>query len=358
MIRINIENVTKNVTSWFEGYPQPPVKMDVFITEKCNLKCKFCNFPLLEKNNKELNKDELLKIVETAGELGVEVFSILGGEPFVRKDVILEMMKKIKKNNMDGSIVTNGTLLEEEEIFSLTEIGWDFIRFSVDGNEKTHDYLRGADNSYKKTTNSIELFKKYKKELGLRKPKIEINTVLCKRNYTEIIDVIKLAKKMECEHVFILPMIEFTEKSKKLKIDHNILSDVKGELKKAEKESERLGISTNLRDIIEKELTIKSNNMDEIILSEDVKKNDDYIPCFIPWYAININSNGYVTPCSQFNSKVVNIKDKSLEEIWYGEYFNDIRKKIKNKELPECCKRCCVPLVEENENIRKQLSQG
>lgn len=356
---MEMEKLLERISSWFNGRPAPPMKVDVFLTQRCNLKCNFCNFPLLKKNSfeNELSKEELLEIVQSARDMDAKVFSILGGEPFYRRNDILDVMKAIKENGMAGSIVTNGTLFNDDMIRTLVEIEWDLIRFSIDGSREVHDRLRGAEGVYNRAVDAMKKFKELKKELKKNKPTIEINTVLCKENYKEIIKIIELAHRLDCRHMYVLPMIEFTEASKKLKIREDDTPEVRKHLEEARRMAEKLNLSTNLRDIIEKEMVTKANKMDKIILPPEKLDDKDYIPCFIPWYAINIDAHGIMTPCSQFDPKDgIDIKQKSLNEIWYGEAFNKIRKNMKNKKLPECCKRCCVPLVEENEIIRGRLS--
>ncbi|GAI52668.1 unnamed protein product, partial [marine sediment metagenome] len=142
----------------------------------------------------ELSIQSLLGIVRDAAELGVKDWLISGGgEPFVRAGIV-EVMKEIKKSDMYGDIITNGTLLTEEIIKDLVEANWDRIRFSIDGsNASTHNYLRGKKGAFSKTTNNIKLFEEYKNKMKKEKPSLEFSTVLTNKNYTEIIDIIKLA---------------------------------------------------------------------------------------------------------------------------------------------------------------------
>lgn len=348
-----IDEIAERVRSWFKGKPQPPYKVDLFMTERCNLKCLFCNFPSIDKkrHERELTEEELLKIVEYSKKNGVRVVGILGGEPFCRKSTLLSVMKKIKECDIDGSMVTNGTLLDEKTILELVKIEWDLIRFSIDGIEKTHDFLRGKKGCFKLVTEAVKKFNEVKKKLGKFKPAIEMNAVLCNKNYKELPEIIELASNIGCDHVYFLPMIEFTEFSKKLKIS----DEVKGYLLEGKDVSEKLAVSTNIDQIIKDELVAKSNKMEEVILPSEELKNKTYIPCFLPWYGMNIDAVGNVTPCCNLSPMGENIREKSLDEIWLGKKFNKIRDRMLERDLPKECSRCCVPLIDENRILRGKV---
>jgi MoaA/NifB/PqqE/SkfB family radical SAM enzyme len=299
-----------------------------------------------------MNNKRILKLINEIGEMDVKVFGVLGGEPFVRKKVLLESMKRIKKHGIAGSLVTNGTLLEEKDVEKIVRMRWDLIRFSIDGLRETHDYLRGMKGSFDKVIKSIKMFHRIKKRLNSNFPTLEVNFVLTNQNCKELEPLIKKLSAYEINFVYVLPLIELTEESKKLKITEKEASEAKEFLRKAEEISKECGIKSNIREIIEKNLFLYSNKMENIIL-EDKKK---LIPCFLPWYTININSDGFVTPCAQWpKSEGIELNEKSLKKVWF-EDFEKMRKMIKHN-LPQWCSRCCVPLVDENKDIRKKLTE-
>jgi MoaA/NifB/PqqE/SkfB family radical SAM enzyme len=357
---VEINEIARRVESWLNVKPKNPYKVDFFITERCNLKCRFCNFPLLDRSryDKELTREELLDIIDYCGRNDVEIVGILGGEPFIRKNVLLEVVRKIKEYCIAGSMISNGTLLDEGIITNLVKIEWDLVRFSLDGTQTTHDFLRNNSGTFKIVVNGLKKLDRIKKKLKTNKPTVEINTVLCKKNYKQLPDLIRLVSSLNCNYVYILPMIEFTEYSKKLKILNEDFNDVKKYLLKAKEISASLNLSTNIDEIMEKELITKSNIMDEIILPKEKIEDKDYIPCFLPWYTMNIDAVGNVTTCCNLSSIGENLRNKSLEKIWFGKEFDKIRKRMLEKNLPEECSRCCLPLTDENTNLRKIIGEA
>lgn len=345
---MKISTVASRLDDWAKKRDKGPVKVDIFPTQKCNLNCRFCEFPDVdpEEYKKELPSEKLLEIVEEAGEMGAQTFGIVGGEPFT-KERILDIMEKAKESGMSGSVTTNGTLLNENSVRRIVDMEWDLLRISIDGIESTHDELRGREGSFQKVLDTLKLFQ----ESGDSYPTVEINTVLNRKNYEEVPELVELADKYDIERLILLPMIEFNERASELKLRKEDRGKVERSLRRAENLAEKYGIGINVGDVLEENFFSRSNKTYEMI-------EDETIPCFVPWYSLSVNPKGIATPCSQFKEEMgVDVCDKSLEEVWLSKEFERIRKMIANKELPETCSKCCAPLLEENEKIRKKLQK-
>lgn len=347
----HLEETVKRVRKWFvEGERQDPTKIDIFLTERCNLRCTFCNYSSTssEEVSKEMNDKKVLRLIDEICDMDTKIFGVLGGEPFLRKTILLEVMGKVKKHGIEGSIVTNGTLLKREDVEKIVRMEWDLIRFSIDGLGEMHDNLRGVKGAFDKTMNNIKNFHEVKKASDSNFPTVEVNFVLNNKNYTQLGELVKRLSAYGVNFIYILPLIELTENAKKLKIDKSNVGEVNAFLKSAEEICKQCGIKSNIGEIIKKNLFLYSNDMDKIILS-----GNEHLPsCFLPWYTMNINSDGSVTPCAQWpKSEGIKLNGTSLREIWF-EDFEEMRKSIR-KHLSEWCSRCCVPLVDENMELKK-----
>jgi len=348
---MHIEEISKRIVKMLKGKKQDPVKVDIFFTEACNLKCKFCNYSKTSLSilKKEMKDEKILKLIDEICDLKVRIFGVLGGEPFMRKKVLLESMERIKKSGIAGSLVTNGTLISTKDVERIVKMEWDLIRFSIDGLEKIHDYLRGKEGTFRRVLQTLKKFYEFKKKLKTNFPTLEINFVLTNKNYKDLVNLLKKVSKFKIHFVYVLPMIELTPESKKLKINNP--EKVNRWLEKAKIESDKLGIKTNLDEIIKKNLYLYSNQMEKII----IEKNSRLPACFLAWYTINITSDGIATPCAQWPKEGgVPIK-KPLKEIWFND-FENFRKKMR-KNLFEWCSRCCVPLVDENKEIKRMVEK-
>lgn len=122
--------------------------MRISITDRCNLRCKYCmpydieSIPMQEI----LTYEELEEIVQAAASCGISHLRITGGEPLVRKGCA-ECIRKLKK--VPGietvTLTTNGVLLESV-LPDLLEAGIDGINISLDTlDRKNYKAITGTD---------------------------------------------------------------------------------------------------------------------------------------------------------------------------------------------------------------------
>lgn len=351
--------VIQNIIQYSKGKKPNPIKLDLFLTQRCNLKCVFCGCHVIPrvKLRGEMQESSILRLIDEALDLGVKNFGILGGEPFVKKNLMLQVMVKIKEKQACGAITTNGTLFDYQTIQKIVSIKWDMIRFSIDGdNPNTHDSLRGVNRSFKSCIKALETFKKVKEEARSQSPQIEFSTVLCNKNYKELKGIIRIAKNVNCKKIYFLPVIELTEHVKKLKFDKK---EYKEHIQEARSFAESQGIETNLMELIKEDFIEKTEKVDQFLSKEKSQNKILSSPCYQPWYGLAVHSNGLVVPCANFSDNEGEIfGNNSLKNIWFGEYFENIRKKLLKKEFPKACSKCCMPLIEENRMIKEKLKES
>ncbi len=108
--------------------------MRVSITDRCDLRCRYCMPEGCEKVSMSqiLTYEEILRICRTASELGISRIKITGGEPFVRLGCT-DLIRSIKaiEGIDEVTVTTNGQTLERY-IDELKEIGIDGINISLD----------------------------------------------------------------------------------------------------------------------------------------------------------------------------------------------------------------------------------
>lgn len=107
----------------------------ISVTDRCNLRCVYC-MPEegLESisHSQIMTYDEIVRICRILAEHGLEKIKITGGEPLVRRDVVL-LIRELKKIPLikNITITTNGVLLEEY-YDALVEAGIDAVTVSLD----------------------------------------------------------------------------------------------------------------------------------------------------------------------------------------------------------------------------------
>ncbi len=111
----------------------------IAINEKCNLRCIYC-MPekgiSFEPQNKLLTRNEIIRIVQVAAELGVNKIRFTGGEPLLRKDLVELVSGSAEISGIDSlNLTTNGVLLANA-VEALKDAGLTGLNVSIDTLEK------------------------------------------------------------------------------------------------------------------------------------------------------------------------------------------------------------------------------
>jgi radical SAM protein with 4Fe4S-binding SPASM domain len=165
-----------------------PFSISIEITSVCNLRCPFCSVDAGEPRPDDVTLDDIIPFVEQVKKFKPTPLAISGGEPLLKKETLLYMLRELSPvKEMDVSVFTNGTLITKDYAQQLHDAGMNVARVSVDGHtEELHDSLRGK-GTFKKTIEGIE----YLRELGIH---INIVSVISRLTYPylrEIRDFVK-----------------------------------------------------------------------------------------------------------------------------------------------------------------------
>ena len=175
--------------------------MRISITDKCNLRCKYCMPPEGVEDlghNTILKYEEIERIVEAAASLGITKYRLTGGEPLVRKGIV-NLIEQIV--NIPGveevSMTTNGILLAKYAE-DLKKAGLNRVNISIDSlkHSRYKEITRGGD------LDDVIAGIHAAEKTGLTP--IKINVVAMKGfNDDEIIDFAQLTLKHDYEIRFI-----------------------------------------------------------------------------------------------------------------------------------------------------------
>ena len=291
---------------------QIPKYCNFILTKRCNSRCKFCN---LWKSNEEGLPLRIIKRIFSDPFLKeLEWFQLTGGEPFLYKDLVpLVKFLSNKFNNPEIWIPTNGILTRHicESVSKMPEnVG---ISVSIDGRERVHDEIKGV-KCYKNALATLKCLSKFR-------TKVSIGFTISKINYKEITHVYELARKL------------------------------------------RVGFSyrpVNISEVYYENLDKESSFPKEGILFlsnffRKIGRNDFYtigtleflrnprkriIPCTALRNSFCLDHRGNVYPCLYFNVKLGNLLKQSMEEIWFSEKAESVRKLIKEGQCPNCWVEC------------------
>lgn len=338
------EELKMRLKDWYKGKKREPYKIILFPTGLCNLNCKFCKNKHQPEN--ELSNDKWLELVREGIELGVEEWWITGGgEPFVKKDLTLNIIREIKDKNKFCDLMTNGTLLTDSILRKLVQFELDRILISLDGpSAKVNDKIRGQGVFYR-VINSIKKLNYYKEKLNSTEPKIQISSVVNSYNYDKLYEMFSLVRELNVDELELHQMLIYDDTEKCVKdliLNERERKELEDILKKIGKIADNTSIDFNYDALNMENKHAESNDVSV--------ENEEKFFCFQPFYTLLIDMTGEVAPCCPggSSSKDVNIENRSMEDIWYGDYLNNIRNKIKRGNEMDFCKNCGVNNLRED----------
>ena len=133
-----------------------PFTVLVSPTMRCNLHCEGC-YASEYSHQSDMSGQLFQRIVDEAAEMGVYLITVLGGEPFMRTDLL-----DVAAANPETyfQVFSNGTLVRPEQVARIAELGNVALMLSIEGDEATTDARRGP-GTYRQLLDTMELLKEH-----------------------------------------------------------------------------------------------------------------------------------------------------------------------------------------------------
>ena len=146
------------------------------VINSCNLRCQGCWVDVGAKQHR-IEVEAANRTIAQAKAMGNSFFGILGGEPFMHKDLL-----KIFEANRDVyfQVFTNGHFITDEVAARLRELGNVTPLISVEGTEIISDTRRGRDGVLNQTMQGLETALRHKLLVG-------VCTSVCKSNLDDLV---------------------------------------------------------------------------------------------------------------------------------------------------------------------------
>lgn len=186
-------------------YNSKMLVLTVAPTMNCNMKCPYCYESKGNSIMSEEVENDLLKFIENKIKFeGYQDINLTwyGGEPLLCKDIIFKVSKKIidlcdtNKINYISSMVSNGTLLDRDTAIRLKEeCRVNYIQITLDGVGETNNKRRLLKNNEKSFDLIVDNIKNIKDVIN-----IQIRANLDKSNYNEIDNMIEFFYDNELKH--------------------------------------------------------------------------------------------------------------------------------------------------------------
>src|SRR6266536_566615 len=161
----------------------------LFVTSRCNAFCKTCFYHEELNQPGDMSFGQIEKVSRTMPP--ITDLWLSGGEPTLRRDVpeVIDMF--VANNRVELVIIpTNGLI--KSRVFEIVDraLGKNptlhlYRNVALEGDGETHDRIRGVPGNWQKALDCIESLYPLKEKYTDRF-RLNVNTVICSENYTEI----------------------------------------------------------------------------------------------------------------------------------------------------------------------------
>lgn len=300
-----------------------PIIVSVEAANVCNLKCTMCWAKLMRPSRKGIMKlNDFVEIVKQFSPWASTIsLSGAAGEPLLNPDLV-DMIKYCRELQMTSSVVTNGTLLDENLSQKMLKAGVGEIRISIDGATKsTYESIRiGA--KFEKVINNIRTLVKQKNKLHAMGTSVAMQMTVMEKNLKELPAMVKLASSLGINNLTIGGLNELAYPERKY------LKSFKGET----------SVDMRAADLIFRETRQIAKNFGVRL---DIQ---DFSPCDAIWVHTYVTWDGYVTPCcwapDPEEVNFGNVLEEKFSHIWNNHKYQNFRKSVYSNNPPPVCIGC------------------
>lgn len=306
--------------------------MDIENVSRCNYRCTMCVVSDWKKGKRaeDMTLDSFKRLIdEQYGLLEIKLQGL--GEPLMQGSDFFEMIQYARKHNIWVRVTTNSSLLHIKDNYKkLVDSDVNEIQMSIDGADKdTFESIR-LGSVFERVMDNCKKINTYCDEKNIVRTKMW--TVVQKKNKHQLTELVNLAADLGFKnHVFSLNLTDWGIKewqsiNNKENVQDMLSPDL---LHPLIEEGEKKGVKVRFWNVNEK---------------YDVEDRKTLCPW--PFERAYIGSDLRVSPCCYIGNpdiyqidKVIN-EDRTLNNIWHGEQYNNFRRMHLENKLPEICKGC------------------
>src|SRR3989338_7966688 len=343
-----------------DGRSYYPETVDLFLTYRCNLRCKMCGQWGVAGTSKdmspeelksELSLDEIYKIINDIKTFKPNV-TLFGGEPLMYSNWE-KVVSRIKQEGMRCNMITNGILLDKYAN-SIIALGVDEIIFSLDGPREVHDEVRGAKGTFDRASRGLKLIRDIKRKSGTSNPVVSISSTIFEINYKRLDELISIAEELMAStitfhHLIFLSQERYNQHNNIFKGYYGMVcNDWKGFVRDSLPDIDADFLIRKMEDIEKRDSKVKIAFYPNFT-DEEVRRyytEFDFVSsgygkrCLSPWMVSYIFPDGSVRPCQSLNFSAGNVRDSTFSRIWNNEKYMRFRKITKKEKKYPVCTRC------------------
>jgi MoaA/NifB/PqqE/SkfB family radical SAM enzyme len=333
-------------------------------TMRCNLHCEFCYVGDLLNIEGEWREEMTLDALRKAfpDTPGFQV-SLTGGEIFMRKDIMSVLDIFRDKGYACGYLTTNGTIISDERAEALADLAaagfLKHISVSIDGPGEIHDVARGLAGTFARTCDGLRRLQAAakRKHAPLR---VSINTTVAHESLDALDQMVDVAEELGVDAIGLNHLMFSTPQE----VAETVRLIGAGDASAiATFVTDDPGLDIDV--VRQKVAALEEKCRERNVLFDFRPKvhpqliDNYYTPgarlegrCLYPFLHARVSFSGKVYFCPFIRVEVGDLAESSLEDIWNGERYVDMRRRLVENGIFPVCRRCCkvelspVPLAE------------
>jgi MoaA/NifB/PqqE/SkfB family radical SAM enzyme len=322
-------------------------------TMRCNLHCEFCYVGDLLNIEGEWRQELSLEALAKAfpQQDGFQI-SLTGGEIFMRKDIMSVLDLFRSKGYACGYLTTNGTIITEERADALADLAakgfLKHISVSVDGPKELHDVARGLKGTFERTTAGLKRLQEAARRKGAPL-RVSINTTVAHESLEALDKMVDVADELGVDAIGLNHLMFSTpeEVAETVRIigapDASVIAtfvtpDPGLDVDRVRTQVQTLAAKCRAKNVL---FDYRPKVHPPLIDSYYTPGTRLDGRCLYPFLQARVSFSGKVYFCPFIRVEVGDLGESSLEEVWNGETYVEMRRRLLEHGIFPVCRRCC-----------------
>ncbi len=322
-------------------------------TMRCNLHCEFCYVGDLLNIEGEWRQELPLAALERAfpARDGFQI-SLTGGEIFMRKDIMSVLDLFREKGYACGYLTTNGTIIDEARADALADLAaagfLKHISVSIDGPRELHDIARGLKGTFERTCAGLRRLQSAARRKGAPL-RVSINTTVAHESLDALDQMVDVAEELGVDAIGLNHLMYSTPEEVAETVRLIGAPDASAIATFVTRDP-----GLDVRVVREKVAALQRKCRERNVLFDFRPKvgpalmDAYYTPgaplqgrCLYPFLHARVSFSGKVYFCPFIRVEVGDLTEASLEDIWNGQTYVEMRRRLLENGLFPVCRRCC-----------------
>ncbi|MHC4121171.1 MAG: radical SAM protein [Planctomycetota bacterium] len=348
LCRLVAQDVLSPLKRETDYYRIKPGVATMFLTYRCTSKCKSCTAWKRDvATEAEVGLTDWCGISDSLSAAGVRNAELFGGDVFLRNDIVMPLIRHLKKNGFTVYIPTNANLIDKDIAAGLAKERVDVMYFSVDGVESVQDAVRGVQGSFRKVVRAVDLLKRLR--TTTRTPRLICNTTVSNLNADKLFEIAQFASEvgfdaiyyeyvgeMTAEHIeksrigALTPTPFYVRQKESLLLNKDQAVELKSELERIK------------RSFADSALSVNSINIDTLSVENLFNGTIPNKRCYVARREVTIDPYGNVIACPVINNYIHgNLLEQNLSDVWNNKRHRIFRE-YQNSGRINLCGHCIL----------------